>query len=203
MKTSEHKVDESCYLLDLCPNQVSISMYFISSVTSVFVLKRLNKDIHLKLLCCLGYFFLSAFSFRLSGSCDSSFEPPSQSHPLLTSVRCILLGRTGEKRDVPHPEISVMETSEKNQNTSHIGVKEDGLQKQTLEDASISKADEHFFTLLFIVNNIKCWEFFTYYSQAVCFFLVNLARMSLQIAAHIISVVMVLFLFWCFPSCSY
>lgn len=43
----------------------------------------------------------------------------------------------------------------KKQDTSHIGVKEDGLQNQIREDRNISQADERFFTLLFIVNNVK------------------------------------------------
>lgn len=127
-------------------------MYFISSVTSVFVLKRLNKDIQLKLIYCLGYFFLSAFSFRFSSSGDSSLQPPSQSHS--TSVRCILLGRTGEKHNVPHPKICIVETIEKNPKHFTHRCKRRRLTKPN-SGTNISKANEHFFTLLFILNNVK------------------------------------------------
>lgn len=50
------------------------------------------------------------------------------------------MGRTGEKNYVPHPKICIIETKWETQNNSHIGVKEDGLQNQILEDTNISKA---------------------------------------------------------------
>lgn len=55
------------YSQNPCPNQVNLNIYFISSViVKCLCCEETDKDIELKLLCCLGFFFfLSVF---LSGS---------------------------------------------------------------------------------------------------------------------------------------